>query len=115
MTALSILEHPYYGFGLGTQGGSSSEEAQALFAQPGQVYEVVISDWHVHPDGVHWGQCYESQATLPFKCDLGLLLDRGGSAQFFEKESASQGWIAFSWGIYPHEAIPLVTVPATCP
>jgi len=138
MTALSFPDQPYYSFGLGAQGWRSSEEAWALFSQPGQVYQVVISDWYVHPDGLHWGQCYASRTALPFECDLGLLLDRGRSTQFFESgvapdepalpapvpqaqasgataRSVVEGWIAIGWGLYPREGIPPISFPTECP
>jgi len=114
-TALSLADQPYYTFGLGAQAWRSSQEAQALFAKEGQVYQVVISDWYVLPDGLHWVQCYASQTTLPFECDLGLLLDKGRSTQFFASGVAPENWLALGWGLYPQEDIPPLLVPMECP
>jgi len=115
MTALSLPDQPYYSFGLGAQAWRSSQEAQAVFSQPGQLYQVVISDWYVHPDGLQWVQCYASQTTLPFECDLGLLLDKGGSTQFFENSITPDNWIAVDWGLYPQASISLIAIPTECP
>ena len=76
---------------------------------------MVISDWYVHPDGLHWEQCYASQTTLPFECDLGLLLDKGRSTQFFASGVAPENWLALGWGLYPQEDIPPLLVPMECP
>jgi len=115
MTALSLPDQPYYTFGLGAQAWHSSQEAQALFSQTGQVYQVVISDWYVHPDGLHWEQCYASQTTLPFECDLGLLLDKGGSTQFFASSIAPDNWIAVDWGLVPQASISTIAIPTEYP
>ena len=95
-----------------------SEQAQSAFSQPGNVYDVVISDWYVKPDGVHWDRCYQdSRNTLPFVCDLGLLLDKDGSAQFFSTgiPPANSNYLAYGWDIYPNSDIARVTLPAGCP
>jgi hypothetical protein len=106
----------------GNQGWRSSEQAQATFSQPGKVFEAVISDWYVQPNGIHWEQCYrvgaaheKSQYTWPFVCDAGLILDKGGSAQFFSTGVPPEGWLAYGWGLYPNEAAASVTLPGGCP
>ncbi len=99
-----VLGNPgsYSNFNNTTQSWRSSQEAQAIFSQPGQVYTVVISDWYAKPDGVHWEHCYEKgRYTFSFVCDTGLMLDGGMSAQFFATGEPSEGWLAFNWGIYP--------------
>jgi len=94
----------------------SSEQAQSAFSQPGEVYDVVISDWYVKPEGVHWDRCYQDgQNTLPFVCDLGLLLDKDGSAQFFLTGIPPADYLAYGWYVYPNDAISKVALPGGCP
>lgn len=106
------------------QGWQTSQEAQAIFSKPGQVFVVDYADWYIYPDGIKWDQCYEQGKYTPtLMCDLGLLLDPGESAQFFSTGVPAAGWFAVGGATIPNSVnayrFPFpnaVTLPeTTCP
>ncbi len=115
----------YYSFNdLDQLGWHSSEEARATFSRPGQVFVITISDWYVYPDGIRWEECPRNgQNTSATICNLGLVLDKGGSAQFLSTGVPPEDWFAFGWNEFPNSmnsySFPFpdaVTFPgATCP
>ena len=95
---------PYISFNdLDQLGWHSSEEALATFSKPGQVFVITISDWYVYPDGIRWEDCSRvGQYTAARICDLGLLLDKSGSSQFFSTGVPPENWFVFGWNEFPN-------------
>lgn len=79
------------------------EEAVKLFSTPGQLANIVISEWFVRPDAIHWENCGKPGQNIDKPtCALGLRLElesHGGSATFFQTGITPPDWVAFWWMI----------------
>jgi hypothetical protein len=90
-------------------GLSDRQDVMEVMHNPGQFFEVFISDGYVEPDGIAWERCYHDRVTgfFDIPCEIGLLIEEEMGWKSHELVSSGKFStdLVYGWVFNPQEAV----------